>query len=137
MPLGEVEEDRTDHFLPLDVVRRRLEESFVLIPSLARTGGPARYFEVGGTSVRVGFIAPLTGNFCDGCNRIRVAATGTVYGCLGHDQKVELRDLLRSGGRAAVDEALDRLLAGRPRGHDFRIDAPQPAVARHMSVTGG
>jgi cyclic pyranopterin phosphate synthase len=137
MPLGEVEEDRTDHFLPLDVVRRRLEESFVLIPSLARTGGPARYFEVGGTSVRVGFIAPLTGNFCDGCNRIRVAATGTVYGCLGHDQKVELRDLLRSGGRAAVDGALDRLLAGKPRGHDFRIDAPQPAVARHMSVTGG
>jgi cyclic pyranopterin phosphate synthase len=137
MPLGEVEEDRTDRYLPLVAVRRRLEQSFVLIPSLDRTGGPARYFEIAGTSVRVGFIAPLTGNFCDGCNRIRVAATGTVYGCLGHDQKVELRGLLRAGGRAAVDEALDRLLAGKPRGHDFRIDAPQPAVARHMSVTGG
>ena len=137
MPLGHVEEDRTRHYLPLDSVRRRLEGRFALIPTLVRTGGPARYFDVGGTSIRLGLITPLTGNFCDGCNRIRVAATGTVYGCLGHDQKVELRDLLRSGGRAAVDEALDRLLAGKPRGHDFRIDAPRPAVARHMSVTGG
>jgi cyclic pyranopterin phosphate synthase len=137
MPLGDVEEDRTLHYLPLDSVRRRLEERFALIPTLVRTGGPARYFDVGGTRIRLGLIAPLTGNFCDGCNRIRVAATGTVYGCLGHDQRVELRDLLRSGGRAAVDEALDRLLAGKPRGHDFRIDAARPAVARHMSVTGG
>ncbi|MBX3560918.1 MAG: GTP 3',8-cyclase MoaA [Sphingomonas sp.] len=137
MPLGEVEEDRTIHYLPLDSVRQRLEKSCALVPTLARTGGPARYFEVGGTSIRLGFITPLTGNFCDGCNRIRVAATGTVFGCLGHDQKVELRDLLRSGGRAAVDEALDRLLAGKPRGHDFRIGAPMPAVQRHMSVTGG
>jgi GTP 3',8-cyclase len=137
MPLGDVEEDRTLHYLPLDSVRRRLEESFTLIPTLVRTGGPARYFDVAGSSIRLGLITPLTGNFCDGCNRIRVAATGTVYGCLGHDQKVELRDLLRFGGPAAVDEALDRLLAGKPRGHDFRIDAPRPAVARHMSVTGG
>lgn len=137
MPLGHVEEDRTCHYLPLDEVRRRLEGRFTLIPTLVRTGGPARYFDIAGTSIRLGLITPLTGNFCDGCNRIRVAATGTVYGCLGHDQKVELRDLLRSGGRAAVDEALDRLLAGKPRGHDFRIDAPTPAVARHMSVTGG
>ncbi|HEU0134639.1 MAG TPA: GTP 3',8-cyclase MoaA [Allosphingosinicella sp.] len=137
MPLGEVEEDRTRHYLPLDSVRRRLEDRFDLIPALVRTGGPARYFDVGGTSVRLGLITPLTGNFCGGCNRIRVAATGTVYGCLGHDQRVELRDLLRFGGRAEVDEALDRLLAGKPRGHDFRIGAPAPAVARHMSVTGG
>jgi cyclic pyranopterin phosphate synthase len=137
MPLGDVGEDRTRHYLPLDSVRRQLEGRFTLIPTLVRTGGPARYFDVSGTSIRLGLITPLTGNFCDGCNRIRVAATGTVYGCLGHDQKVELRDLLRSGGRAAVDEALDRLLAGKPRGHDFRIDAPRPAVARHMNVTGG
>jgi cyclic pyranopterin phosphate synthase len=137
MPLGEVEEDRTRHYLPLDAVRRRLEEVFVLIPSAVRTGGPARYYEVAGTRVRLGLIAPLTGNFCDGCNRIRMAATGTVFGCLGHDQKVELRDLLRAGGREAVDEALDQLLAGKPRGHDFRIGAPRPAVRRHMSVTGG
>jgi len=137
MPLGEVEEDRTSHYLPLGGVRRRLEERFALIPTLVRTGGPARYFEVGGTSIRLGLITPLTGNFCDGCNRIRIAATGTVYGCLGHDQKVELRDLLRCGGRPAVDEALDRLLAGKPRGHAFRIGTSRPAVARHMSVTGG
>jgi cyclic pyranopterin phosphate synthase len=137
MPLGEVEEDRTCHYLPLDEVRRRLEARFGLTPSLCRTGGPARYYEVAGTGIRLGLITPLTGNFCDGCNRIRVAATGTVYGCLGHDQKVELRELLRGGGREAVDAALDLLLAGKPKGHDFRIAAARPAVARHMSVTGG
>jgi cyclic pyranopterin phosphate synthase len=93
---------------------------------------------VDGLPVRLGLITPLSGNFCEGCNRIRVAATGTVYGCLGHDQKVELRDLIRAGGHEAVDEALDRLLAGKPRGHEFRIAAAAPpAVARHMSVTGG
>ena len=135
MPLGEVEEDRTEHYLPLSEVRERLGREFDLIPSLARTGGPARYYEVDG--IRLGFITPLTHNFCDGCNRIRVAATGTVYGCLGHDQKVELRDLLRSGGRDAVIQALDELLAGKPKGHEFRIEAKRPAVARHMSVTGG
>jgi cyclic pyranopterin phosphate synthase len=137
MPLGEVEEDRTCHYLPLDLVKRRLDERFDLVPSLQRTGGPASYWEVGGSGIRLGLITPLTDNFCAGCNRIRVAATGTVFGCLGHDQRVELRDLLRGGGRDAVDRALDRLLAGKPKGHDFRIDAPQPAVARHMNVTGG
>jgi cyclic pyranopterin phosphate synthase len=135
MPMGEVEEDRTLHYLPLDAVKRRLEQGFGLVPSLRRTGGPARYYEVGG--IRLGMITPLTGNFCTGCNRIRVAATGTVYGCLGHDQKVELRELLRTGGAAAVNEALDRLIAGKPKGHEFRIGAPAPAVERHMSVTGG
>ena len=137
MPLGDVEEDRTEHYLPLNEVRVRLEQEFRLIPSLARTGGPARYYEVEGLGVRLGMITPLTHNFCDGCNRIRVAATGTVFGCLGHDQKVELRDLLRAGGADAVTEALDRLLAGKPKGHQFRIEAAEPAVARHMSVTGG
>jgi cyclic pyranopterin phosphate synthase len=135
MPLGEVEEDRTEHYLPLSEVKTRLEQEFGLIPSVARTGGPARYYEVAG--IRLGFITPLTHNFCDGCNRIRVAATGTVFGCLGHDQKVELRDLLRSGGPDAVTRALDELLAGKPKGHDFHIVASRPAVARHMSVTGG
>jgi len=138
MPLGEVDEDRTSHYLPLDEVRRQLEVRFNLIPTPTRTGGPARYLAVGGTSTRLGFITPLTGNFCEGCNRIRVTATGAVYGCLGHDQKVELRDLIRAGGRDAVDETLDVLLAGKPRGHDFRIAAAAPpALARHMSVTGG
>jgi cyclic pyranopterin phosphate synthase len=137
MPLGEVEEDRTQHYLPLSDVRARLEREFRLIPSVAHTGGPARYFEVGGMGVQLGFITPLTHNFCDGCNRVRVSATGTVFGCLGHDQNVELRDLLRTGGAEAVAGALDTLLAGKPKGHEFRIGGARPAVERHMSVTGG
>jgi cyclic pyranopterin phosphate synthase len=137
MPLGEVEEDRTEHYLPLSEVRARLAEEFDLMPSLARTGGPARYYEVEGLGIRLGLITPLTHNFCDGCNRIRVAATGTVFGCLGHDQRVELRDVMRSGGSESVNRELDRLLAGKPKGHQFRIEAARPAVARHMSVTGG
>jgi cyclic pyranopterin phosphate synthase len=135
MPLGAIEDDRTAHYLPLSEVKQRLERRFDLIPSLHRTGGPARYYEAEG--IRLGLITPLTGNFCAGCNRVRVAATGTVYGCLGQDQKVELRDLLRTGGAEAVNGALDRLIAGKPKGHDFAIRAPQPAVQRHMSVTGG
>jgi cyclic pyranopterin phosphate synthase len=137
MPLGEVEEDRTEHYLPLSEVRAQLEREFDLIPSLARTGGPARDYEVDGLGIRLGTITPLTHNFCDGCNRIRVAATGTVFGCLGHDQKVELREILRGGGAGAVTHALDELLAGKPKGHQFRIEAARPAVERHMSVTGG
>jgi cyclic pyranopterin phosphate synthase len=137
MPLGDVEEDRIEHYLPLTEARSRLEREFELLPSLARTGGPARYFEVDGLGVRLGLITPLTQNFCEGCNRIRVAATGTVFGCLGHDQKVELRDLLRGGGLEAVNGALDELLAGKPKRHLFEIEAARPAVARHMSVTGG
>lgn len=137
MPLGEVEEDRTTHYLPLDAVRARLEERFALTPSLCRTGGPARYYDVAEIGMRLGLITPLSQNFCAGCNRIRVAATGTVYGCLGHDQKVELRDALREGGPSAVNGLLDQLLAGKPKRHDFRIEAPRPAVARHMNVTGG
>jgi GTP 3',8-cyclase len=137
MPLGTVEEDRTDRYLPLDAVKRQLEESFTLIPTLHRTGGPARYFEVEETGGRIGFITPLTNNFCAGCNRVRITATGTIYGCLGHDQHLELRDLLRGGGPEAVSAALDRLVAGKPQRHEFDIARREPAVARHMSVTGG
>lgn len=138
MPLGDVEGDRTDHYLPLDGVKSDLERSFELTPSLRRTGGPARYYEVADLGIRLGLITPMTRNFCDGCNRIRVGATGIVYGCLGHEQKVELRDALREGGVGQVNALLDELLAGKPRRHDFTIaPASQPAVARHMSVTGG
>ena len=135
MPLGLVEEDRTDRYLPLDAVKRGLEERFVLTPSLRRTSGPARYYEVAQLGLKLGLITPLTGNFCAGCNRVRVTATGTVYGCLGQDQKIEFRDLMRAG--EALDPALDALMAGKPQGHDFHIAARRPAVARHMSVTGG
>ena len=137
MPLGEVEDRRTDHYLPLTEVRSRLGREFGLVPSTARTGGPARYFEVGGLGVLLGMITPLTDNFCEGCNRIRITAKGTVFGCLGHDRKIELRELLQAGDTAAVNRALDRLLAVKPRAHAFRIDAAAPAVERHMSVTGG
>ncbi len=137
MPLGDVEEQRIVRYLPLDAVKRALEEKFILVPAIAAGGGPARYFDLPEIGLKLGLITPLTSNFCAGCNRIRIAATGTVYGCLGHDQKVELRDLLRSGGAAAVNQALDELLAGKPKRHDFEIAAARPAVARHMSVTGG
>jgi cyclic pyranopterin phosphate synthase len=136
MPLGDVEEGRAGHYLPLDVVRRALGERFTLVPSLARTGGPARYFDVTELGVRLGFITPISDNFCAGCNRIRITATGTVFGCLGHDQRVELRDLLRSGG-AAAKAALDVLIAGKPERHRFDIAAAEPAVERFMSLTGG
>ena len=135
MPLGDVEQDRTDHYLPLDAVKRGLEERFTLTPSLGRTGGPARYYDVAELGLRLGLITPLTGNFCTGCNRVRVAATGTVYGCLGQEQRIELRDLMRAG--APLDDALDALMRAKPKGHDFHIAARRPAVARHMSVTGG
>lgn len=137
MPLGEVGHDRTEYYLPLDAVKQRLEELFILVPSLARTGGPARYFDVGEPGIRLGFITPISRNFCSGCNRIRVTATGTAYGCLGHDQKVELRDHLRCGDISSAGEALDRLIAGKPERHRFDIAAARPAVERHMSVTGG
>ena len=137
MPLGEVSGTRAVTYLPLAAARAALEERYTLIPTTHRTGGPSRYFEVSETGTRVGFITPLSANFCAACNRIRVSATGTVYGCLGHDQKVELRDIMRSGEQGALDEALGHLLAGKPARHEFDIARAQPAVARHMSVTGG
>lgn len=137
MPLGEIDEGRTDRYLPLNAVKTALDDKFTLIPSLHRTGGPARYYDVQETGRRLGLITPLTNNFCAGCNRIRVTATGTIYGCLGHDQKVELRDLLRAADVEGVHAALDHLLAGKPERHQFAIAGIQPAVQRHMSVTGG
>ena len=137
MPLGLIEEDRTDRYLPLPEVRAALEQSFTLIPSTHRTGGPSRYFDVAETGGRIGFITPLTENFCATCNRVRVTATGTLYPCLGHARKVELREPLRAYDQSAVQAALDQALAAKPLAHDFDIARPAPAVARHMSVTGG
>ncbi|WP_454796606.1 GTP 3',8-cyclase MoaA [Novosphingobium lindaniclasticum] len=140
MPLGEVEEDRFDHYLPLSSVREDLERRWTLVPSQHRTGGPARYFDVAETGGRIGLITPLTQNFCEGCNRIRVTATGQLYACLGGNERVDLRAALRSEHpEAALDEALDMAMKIKPARHNFAIDArgAAPALARHMSVTGG
>ncbi len=140
MPMGEVGEDRLDHYLPLTDVRRMLDRAFQIDPEAVRTGGPARYFRVAETGGRIGFISPLTQNFCDGCNRVRLTATGTLFLCLGQDDAVDLRALLRAGaGDIALDAALEEAMRLKPKGHAFRIDAAsqRPAVARTMSATGG
>ena len=139
MPLGEVDEGRGDQFLPLDAVRRRLGERWTLVPSTHRTGGPARYVEVAETGGRLGFITPLTGNFCDGCNRVRVTATGQLYPCLGGGERVDLRAALRSGRPDAFDAGLDEAMAIKPLRHHFARDAASltGGPARHMSTTGG
>jgi cyclic pyranopterin phosphate synthase len=140
MPLGVVDQDRTDHYLPLDVVRRDLEQRWTLTPSDARSGGPARYVDVAETGGRIGFITPLTNNFCDGCNRVRVTATGQLYACLGGAEQVDLRAALRSDDPAVrLSEALDLAMRIKPERHHFRIDerGAEPAQPRHMSLTGG
>jgi cyclic pyranopterin phosphate synthase len=140
MPMGEVDDDRTDQYLPLSVVRGRLMDRWTLSDIPHRTGGPARYVEVAETGGRLGFITPMTHNFCESCNRVRLTCTGTLYMCLGQEDAADLRAPLRSSDddgalQAAIDEAIER----KPKGHDFVIDrrAGKPAVARHMSVTGG
>ena len=140
MPLGEVEGDRFDHYLPLDVVRRDLAARWTLTPSDARSGGPARYVDVAETGGRLGFITPLTNNFCEGCNRVRVTATGQLFMCLGHDGKVDLRAALRSPEpEAALATGLALAMGEKPERHGFVIDrhGAAPALARHMSMTGG
>ena len=138
MPLGAVDEDRTDRFLPLTVVKERLDRRFALTRDSHGSGGPARYWRVDGGSTRLGLISPLTANFCDGCNRVRLTTEGRLYTCLGHDDQRDLRAALRDGGVGALDAAIEDALATKPRRHDFRIAHGQaPAVARHMSVTGG
>ena len=140
MPLGEVEEDRFDQHLPLSAVRATLEARWTLTPSDHRTGGPARYFDIAETGGRIGLITPLTNNFCEGCNRVRVTATGQLYPCLGGGERVDLRAALRSADpAAALAEALDVAMKIKPLRHHFRIDAPgaAPALPRHMSMTGG
>jgi GTP 3',8-cyclase len=140
MPMGEIEADRTDQYLPLSVVRARLMDRWTLTDIPHRSGGPARYVQVAETGGRLGFITPLTHNFCESCNRVRLTCTGTLYMCLGQDSAVDLRAPLRaSPDDALLNAAIDRAMILKPKGHDFIIDrrANKPAVARHMSVTGG
>ena len=140
MPLGEVEADRFDHYLPLSDVRADLEQRFTLTANDHRTGGPARYFDVAETGGRIGLITPLTNNFCEGCNRVRVTATGQLYPCLGGGEMVDLRGAMRSDDPdAALTAALDTAMRIKPERHHFAIDSrgAAPALARHMSMTGG
>jgi cyclic pyranopterin phosphate synthase len=140
MPMGEIDADRTDQYLPLSLVRARLAQRFTLEESEYRTGGPARYVRVAETGGRLGFITPLTHNFCESCNRVRLTCTGTLYMCLGQDDAADLRAPLRaSRDDALLAAAIDEAIARKPKGHDFVIDRRRkaPAVARHMSVTGG
>ena len=140
MPLGEIDGDRTDQYLPLSIVRARLMDQFTLEDIPYRTGGPARYVRVKETGGRLGFITPMTHNFCESCNRVRLTCTGTLYMCLGQEDAADLRAPLRaSADDGLLLEAIDAAIARKPKGHDFVIDrrTRAPAVSRHMSVTGG
>jgi cyclic pyranopterin phosphate synthase len=139
MPLGEVGIDRVDSYLPLRELHYRLARRYTLSKLDKRTGGPARYVHVAETGGVLGFITPMSHNFCESCNRVRLTATGQLYLCLGQDDQVNLRDALRDGGMPALDAALDHAMLIKPKGHDFVIDRtrPEPALGRHMSVTGG
>ena len=140
MPLGEVDADRTDQYLSLAEVRRRLADHWALVDIPYKTGGPARYVEIAETGGRLGFITPLTHNFCEGCNRVRVTCTGTLYMCLGQEDAADLRAPLRaSEGDALLHAAIEEAIARKPKGHDFVIErrGQRPAVSRHMSMTGG
>jgi cyclic pyranopterin phosphate synthase len=139
MPLGEIDEDRTDQFLSLARVREDMASYWRLTDLPDRTGGPARYVRVEDTGGRLGFITPLTHNFCEACSRVRLTCTGRLYLCLGHETSVDLREPLRvEGGDSVLQEAIDGAIALRPKGHDFHIERlGAPATARHMSVTGG
>jgi len=140
MPLGDIDGDRTEQYLPLSIVRARLLERWTLSEIPYRTGGPARYVEVKETGGRLGFITPMTHNFCESCNRVRLTCTGTLFMCLGQEDAADLRAPLRaSADDAALHAAIGAAIARKPKGHDFIIDrrTARPAVARHMSVTGG
>jgi len=140
MPMGDVTGDRTDQYLPLSIVRSRLRRRWTLEDTDYRTGGPARYFNVAETGRRIGFITPMTHNFCESCNRVRLTCTGTLYMCLGQDDQADFREMLRDGATdPQLDDAIREAISRKPKGHDFVIDRrhDRPAVARHMSVTGG
>ena len=140
MPLGDIGGDRTDQYLPLSLVRSRLRKNWTLTDTDYQTGGPARYMTVAETGQRIGFITPMTHNFCESCNRVRLTCTGTLYMCLGQNDAADFRKILRQGATDAdLEDAIQAALDRKPKGHDFIIDrrTPAPALARHMSVTGG
>lgn len=140
MPMGEIGSGRIDQYLPLSLVRARLAQQFTLTDLAESTGGPARYVSVAETGGKLGFITPMTHNFCESCNRVRITCTGTLHTCLGHEDASDLRKPLRaSDDDMLLADAIDRAIGLKPKGHDFIIDRrhDRPSVSRHMSVTGG
>ncbi|ODS00461.1 cyclic pyranopterin phosphate synthase MoaA [Methyloceanibacter superfactus] len=139
MPMGEIDADRTDQYLPLSLVRARLEQHFTLADIPFQSGGPARYTQVAETGGRLGFITPMTHNFCESCNRVRVTCTGTLFMCLGQEDAADLKQPMRaSKSDAVLHAAIDEAIGRKPKGHDFIIDrTAAPSLSRHMSTTGG
>ena len=140
MPMGDIgSESRLDQYLPLSDVKKIIEDDFTLVPSNHKTAGPARYYDVKETGGRLGFITPLTHNFCESCNRVRMTCTGELYLCLGQDDNANLAKALREGGEESLRQAIIEAISRKPKGHDFEISRQRsaPAVARHMNVTGG
>jgi cyclic pyranopterin phosphate synthase len=141
MPMGAIDEQRSDQFLPLSELKKTLASKWTMSPSSYRTGGPSDYFDVAETGGRVGFITPLTHNFCESCNRVRLTCTGMLYMCLGQQDNADLKAIIRGPeGLHNLDAAIDEAIGRKPKGHDFVIDRNSdstPAVPRHMSVTGG
>ncbi|WP_257166797.1 GTP 3',8-cyclase MoaA [Bradyrhizobium sp. SRS-191] len=140
MPMGEIGEGRIDQYLPLSLLRSRLAQKYTMTDLDETTGGPARYVRVAETGGTIGFITPMTHNFCESCNRVRVTCTGTLHTCLGHEDASDLRKPLRaSASDEQLSDAIDRAIGLKPKGHDFIIDRRhnRPSVSRHMSVTGG
>jgi cyclic pyranopterin phosphate synthase len=138
MPLGDIEGDRSDRYLPLFEAVMPVREVHDLTPLPHRTGGPARYFAVSGLSAKLGLITPLSDNFCAGCNRMRLTCQGRIYMCLGHEDHIDLKAAFREQGIEGIDALLDQALAAKPKAHDFHVEkGATPATRRHMSVTGG
>ena len=144
MPMGDTGKDRFEQFMSLSEIRDSLERKWALHDTTENTGGPARYVQISETGGRLGFISPLTKNFCAGCNRVRITCTGKLYMCLGHGAHIDLRNALRVGGPDALNHALDKAMINKPEKHDFEIrktrtnsDIINSGTTRHMSVTGG
>ncbi|MCF6274283.1 MAG: GTP 3',8-cyclase MoaA [Robiginitomaculum sp.] len=139
MPMGDTGEDRFDQFIPVSEIRNNLEKKWALHETAETTGGPARYVNIAETGGRLGFISPLSKNFCAGCNRVRVTCTGKLYMCLGHGAHVDLREALRVGGAETLDFALNQAMINKPEKHDFEIkkSGNKSGTTRHMSATGG
>jgi len=140
MPMGDIGEGRIDQYLPLSLLRARLAAKYTLTDLPDNTGGPARYVQVAETGGKLGLITPMTHNFCESCNRVRITCTGTIHTCLGHEDATDLRKPLRAAAdNDLLNQAIDSAIGTKPKGHDFIIDRRhnRPSVSRHMSVTGG